>query len=174
LIFKSSKVVKRGRTFRGFVFPILFSSLCRLYLLYHHCTIVTFVQYSQHIILIVTTCWPKCLTQCAKGPLFAIGKIFDQRKILCREFGYRALICKRLRSPGIDSKESIPPVYVARRAGTSNRVVVPARQAWNRFLDSLKGIQIRAHTCQKTNKGDIIILIGFRPPRDTREGGATT
>jgi hypothetical protein len=32
---------------------------------------------------------------------------------------YRARICKRLRSPGIDFKESIPPAYVASRAGTS-------------------------------------------------------
>ncbi len=31
-----------------------------------------------------------------------------------------------------------------RRAGTSNRVVVPARQAGNRFLGSLKGLQIQA------------------------------
>jgi hypothetical protein len=48
-------------------------------------------------------------------------------------------ICKRYRSPLIDSKESIPPAYAAWQAGTSkNRVVVPARQAWNRFLGSLK------------------------------------
>jgi hypothetical protein len=50
----------------------------------------------------------------------------------------RAPICKRLRSPGIDSKESITPAYVAWRAGTSNRVVIPARHAGNRFLGSLK------------------------------------
>ncbi len=31
-------------------------------------------------------------------------------------------ICKCLRSPGIDSEESIPPAYVAWRAGTTNRV----------------------------------------------------
>jgi hypothetical protein len=37
-------------------------------------------------------------------------------------------------SPGIDSEESIPPASVAWRAGTTNRVVVPARQAGNRFL----------------------------------------
>jgi hypothetical protein len=46
-------------------------------------------------------------------------------------------------SPGIDSNESIPPANVACRAGTSNRVVVSARQAGNRFLVSLKGLQIR-------------------------------
>jgi hypothetical protein len=46
--------------------------------------------------------------------------------------------------PGIDSVKSISPGYVACRAGTINRVVVPARQAGNRFLGSLKGIQIRA------------------------------
>ncbi len=44
----------------------------------------------------------------------------------------RARICKRLRRPGIDSVVLIPPDYVARRAGTTNRVVVPARQAGNR------------------------------------------
>ncbi len=60
---------------------------------------------------------------------------------------HRARICKRLRSPGIDSKESIPPAYVAWRADTSNRVVVPACQAINRFLGSLKGLQIRALYC---------------------------
>jgi hypothetical protein len=46
----------------------------------------------------------------------------------------RARICKRLRSPGFDSWESISPAYVAWRVGTSNRVVVPARQTGNRFL----------------------------------------
>ncbi len=40
--------------------------------------------------------------------------------------------------------ESIPSAYVAWRVGTSNRVAVPARQAGNRFLGSLKGLQIRA------------------------------
>jgi hypothetical protein len=55
----------------------------------------------------------------------------------------RAPICKRLRNPGIDSKASIPPAFVAWRSGTSNRVVIPVRQAGNRFLGSLKGVQIR-------------------------------
>jgi hypothetical protein len=41
----------------------------------------------------------------------------------------RARICKRLWSPGIDSEESTPPGYVVWRAGTTNRVAVPARQA---------------------------------------------
>ncbi len=39
----------------------------------------------------------------------------------------RLRICQRLRSSEIDSKESIPPAYVAWRADTSNRVVVPVR-----------------------------------------------
>jgi hypothetical protein len=56
----------------------------------------------------------------------------------------RARICKRLRRPGIDSEDSIPPTFVAWQAGTTNRVVVPARQAGNRFLGSLKGLQLRA------------------------------
>jgi hypothetical protein len=42
----------------------------------------------------------------------------------------------------MDSKESIPPAYVAWLAGTSNKVFVPARQAGNRFLGSLKAFQI--------------------------------
>ncbi len=42
--------------------------------------------------------------------------------------------------------EPIPLAYVVHiwRAGTINRVVVKARQAGNRFLGSLKGLQIRA------------------------------
>ncbi len=57
---------------------------------------------------------------------------------------YRVRICKRLRSPGIDSEESIPPAYLFWRAGTTNKIVVQARQAGNRFLGSLQGLQIRA------------------------------
>ncbi len=57
---------------------------------------------------------------------------------------YRVRICKRLWSPGIDFEESISLAYVAWRAGTPNRVAVPSRQVGNRFLGSLKGLQIRA------------------------------
>ncbi len=60
----------------------------------------------------------------------------------------KARICKRLQSPGIESKQSIPPTYVTLRAGTPNKVDVPVRQAGNRFLDSLKGLQIRAPIIQ--------------------------
>jgi hypothetical protein len=51
---------------------------------------------------------------------------------------------KRLRSPGIDSEESIPPAYVAWWVGTSNRVVVPARQAGllRRFKNSGSALRI--------------------------------
>ena len=70
---------------------------------------------------------------------------FSQQTIVACCIGVpRAQICKRLRSPGIDSKESILPAYVAWLASTSNRVVVPARRTGNVFLDSLKGLQIRA------------------------------
>jgi hypothetical protein len=37
---------------------------------------------------------------------------------------YSARICKHLRSPGIDTKESILPAYVACRAGTKTLFVV--------------------------------------------------
>ncbi len=40
-----------------------------------------------------------------------------------------------------------PMSYAAWRAGTSNRVVLSARQAGNRFLGSLKGLKIRALDC---------------------------
>jgi hypothetical protein len=46
------------------------------------------------------------------------------------------------------SEVSIPPAYVALRLvrplGTTKRVSVPARQAGNPFLGSLKRLQIRA------------------------------
>jgi hypothetical protein len=62
----------------------------------------------------------------------------------------RARICKRLRRPGIDSEDSIPPAYIAGRAGTTIRVVVPAREAVNRFLGSFKGgLQIRAQPIRR-------------------------
>ncbi len=51
---------------------------------------------------------------------------------------------KRLRVSGIDSRESISPAYVAWRAGTSNRVVVPVCQAGDRLLGSLKSLEIQA------------------------------
>ncbi len=51
---------------------------------------------------------------------------------------------KRLGSPEIDSKELIPSAYVAWRAGSSKRVVVPAHQAVNRSPASLEGLKIRA------------------------------
>jgi hypothetical protein len=38
----------------------------------------------------------------------------------------------------------MPLAYVAWRAGTTYRVVVPVRHAGNRFLDPLKGLQIQA------------------------------
>jgi hypothetical protein len=56
----------------------------------------------------------------------------------------RACTFKRLWSPGIDSEDSMPLAYVAWRVGTTYMVVVPVRQAGNRFLGSFKGLQIRA------------------------------
>ncbi len=50
--------------------------------------------------------------------------------------GIQSPYFKRLRSLENDSEESILPVYVARRAGKKNRIVIPASQAGNRFLDS--------------------------------------
>jgi hypothetical protein len=52
----------------------------------------------------------------------------------------RARICKRLRSPGIDYKESISSAYVAWRAGTTNRLHRLAES----FPGHLKRLPIRA------------------------------
>jgi hypothetical protein len=41
---------------------------------------------------------------------------------------FRARICKRFWSPGIDSEELIPAAFVVWRAGTTNKVVLPARR----------------------------------------------
>jgi hypothetical protein len=42
------------------------------------------------------------------------------------------------------AQKSIPPACVIWRAGTTKRVIIPARKAGNRFLGSLKGLQTRA------------------------------
>jgi len=52
----------------------------------------------------------------------------------------------------------MPPAYVAWRTGTSNRVVVPARQAGNRFLGSLIGLQIRALKLYRTARKNIYCI----------------
>jgi hypothetical protein len=65
---------------------------------------------------------------------------------------YRARICKHLESPGIDAKESIRPADVASPARMSNMVVVPARQAGNRFLDAT-GTAVVVDTVRKFATG---------------------
>jgi hypothetical protein len=69
----------------------------------------------------------------------------------------RARICKRLWNPGINSEESSPQAYVSWRASTKNRVVVLARQAGNRFLSSIKGLQIRASSYLTALHIDVVI-----------------
>jgi hypothetical protein len=49
----------------------------------------------------------------------------------------RARTCKRLSSLGIDTEELLSPAYVVWHAGTTNRVVVPARH-W----ESISGLLI--------------------------------
>ncbi len=57
----------------------------------------------------------------------------------------RAGICKRLRSPGIDSEAAIPLTYV-HVAWLAGMIVVPTRQVGIWFLGSIKGLQIRAQS----------------------------
>jgi hypothetical protein len=51
----------------------------------------------------------------------------------------------------------MPTAYVAWRARASKRVVVPVRQAWNRFLCSLKGFQIRAQFIPELTQNRIYV-----------------
>ncbi len=51
---------------------------------------------------------------------------------------YRFRICKLLRSPEIDSDKSIPPVYVAWRAGITNRVLRTGPLGWESIPGLLK------------------------------------
>ncbi len=90
------------------------------------------------------------LNQIAFNPSYPIIIVGDSRGFT----QVRVCICKRLRSPGIDSEESIPPAYEAWRAGTTNRVIVPAGQAENRFLGSIKGLQIRAQLMDNWTGGN--------------------
>ncbi len=50
----------------------------------------------------------------------------------------RARICKRLRSPGIDPKKSIPPAYVAWRSGTSKKGCRTGPPGWESIPRLLK------------------------------------
>ncbi len=50
----------------------------------------------------------------------------------------RTRICIRLRSPGINFEESIPPAYVAWRAGTTNRVFIMGPTDWELIPGLLK------------------------------------
>ncbi len=49
----------------------------------------------------------------------------------------------------------MPLAYVVWRAGTTFMVVVPVRQAGNRFLGFLKGLQIRAQEPIVTRHGEL-------------------
>jgi hypothetical protein len=73
-----------------------------------------------------------------------VSSIHETGYLICEAFfpKSRAGICKRLRSPGIDSASlcSLAGPY------TANRVVVPTRQAVNRFLGSLKGYKFGLST----------------------------
>ncbi len=63
----------------------------------------------------------------------------------------------------------MPSAYVARRAGTKNRVVVLARQAGNRLPGSSNGLQIRAlgstEVQQKKQRGFSGSVIQCTDPR---------
>jgi hypothetical protein len=60
--------------------------------------------------------------------MYGFGRNIESR------WQHRARICKRLRSLGIDSKESIPPAYVAWRAGTKPLHRLAESIPWHRLL----------------------------------------
>ncbi len=74
------------------------------------------------------------------------ARIFASCQLYTEHIVYKARICKRLWSPGIDSASlcSLTGRY-------DKYVVAPARQAGNRFLGSLKGLQIRAQNIRFVN-----------------------
>jgi hypothetical protein len=78
-----------------------------------------------------------------------------------------------LKSPRIDSEKSIPPTYVAWKAGTTHRAVVPARQAGNRFLGSLKCLKIRTLLINsRVQRGAVLLKLGRKVcPTSVRGGG---
>jgi hypothetical protein len=63
---------------------------------------------------------------------------------------FRARICKRLRSPGIDSQKSIPLAYVAWRAGTTKKGCRTGPPGW----ESIPGLLKRS-----TNTGSVWVYI---------------
>ncbi len=71
----------------------------------------------------------------------AIGVGDGRGGVYCRS---EPVFVKVYEAPEIDSEESILQAYVAWQADTTKGVDVPARQAENRFLGSLKGLQMRA------------------------------
>jgi hypothetical protein len=83
----------------------------------------------------------RCLNSTAYAILLKVGIIYLKCKPVTNFFYnmgkcvpiYWAQICKLLRSPGIDSKKSIPPGYIAWRDGTTTLYGAPARRR-NRFL----------------------------------------
>jgi hypothetical protein len=62
--------------------------------------------------------------------LDSMYSVIDIRTRICNVWGAQESITRK--------------AYVAWRAGTSNRAVVSARHVGNRFLGSLKGLQIQA------------------------------
>jgi hypothetical protein len=84
-------------------------------------------------------------TEANRKTVMSIISVMSQISIILL---YRARICERLRSLGIDSDKLIPPAYVAWRQVQQIGCCVPALQAGNRFLVSLKGCQIQTiSTC---------------------------
>jgi hypothetical protein len=84
----------------------------------------------------------------------------------------RARICKRSRSPGIDSEELIPPTYVAWRAGTANREGCrTGPPGWKSIPELLKCLQVRAPSRPSMALDSPIFLLGRQGGRRAGERG---
>ncbi len=95
------------------------------------------------------------------GPCCCFNTLCETYSTLINICYTRAHSCKRLKR----AKASIPPPYVAWRAGNPNRGGVPGRQAGNRFLLSLKGLQIRAPVTPVQYTYEIVGRFVFSPSR---------
>jgi hypothetical protein len=167
---------------------------CAYTLVAHTCVITVTPHMWIQIYCTVLNCLPYCLVVYASATCVTLYQSEGQAttaQYISILIG-RARICKGLWSPDIDSKELISPGNVAWRAGTTNRVAVPSHQAGNRFLGSLKGLQIRAqltdnmflvggdpcmrkgcrvHIRSKVVVGDDAVLASTGLPPDLKAGG---
>ncbi len=104
-----------------------------MYILYMYIRIATTVFSKKNYLLY-------CRQYVMKLQNLLFGHIWNGTCIGVVKSGTRARIFKRLWSPGIDSKVSIPPAYVAWRAGTITLFLIGAYSPYRFFKNSSSGV----------------------------------